>query len=110
MTNEVNPIYKGDDTGAFGNNFITINLSNEQGHTITKAQFVVNDGQPYCEPVENPVFPLVINFTEEQTAEMKTTNVGRLWVWDSEGRKKTAKGQITWECKNGVIFNGGNCC
>ena len=110
MTENITYIYKGDDTGAFGNNFITITLTNEMEYTITKAQFVVNDGVPYCEPVENPTFPMVVNFTSEQTEQMKATNVGRLWVWDEENQKKTCKGQITWDCKNGVIFNGRNCC
>lgn len=108
MTNEN---YKGDDTGAYGNNFITINLKNPLNYEVSKAQFVVNGGCPYVPPVENPVFPMVINFTSEQTQQMRATNVGNLVTWDSQGRQKTCKGSITWDFKNGVINNvRRNCC
>ena len=48
-----NPIFKTDDTAAFGNNFITINLDNPQGYEITKAVFVCNC---LTKTFENPVF------------------------------------------------------
>lgn len=108
MTNEN---YKGDDTGAYGNNFITINLKNPLNYEVSKAQFVVNGGCPHLDPVENPQFPMVINFTSEQTLQMRATNVGNLVTWDSQGRQKTCKGSITWDFKNGVIYNvRRNCC
>lgn len=98
-------IYKGDDTGAFGNTFIRINIKNPEGKEITKAQFVVNGGCPYLEPVENPVFPMDINFTSEQTEKMCSSNTGKLIVWDSNNLRSTCKGSITWDCLNGVICN-----
>lgn len=107
MTN----LYKGDNTGAFGNNFITINLDNPMGFEISKAQFVINGGTPYIEPVENPVFPLIVNLTSEQTQKLKTTNIGKLVVWDSQNRPKECDGSIEFDCKNGVLTNvRRNCC
>lgn len=104
-----NPIYKGDNTAAFGGNFITIELDNPLGYTISKAQFVVNGGCPYIPPRENPDFPFIVNFDGEQTKQLKPTNVGQLVVWDAEGRQKTCQGQIVFTAQNGVINGGCNC-
>ena len=106
----MNSIYKGDNTAAFGNNFITIELDNPLGYEISKAQFVVNGGCPYIAPIENPDFPLLINFSSEQTAKLRASNVGQLVVWDSQGRQKTCQGQIVFSAQNGVISNGRCSC
>ena len=39
-----NAIFKGDDTGALGNHFITIKLKNPELYPISKLKFVVNGG------------------------------------------------------------------
>lgn len=94
--------YKGDDTAAFGNNFITITLDNPLGYPISKAEFVVNAG---CirKTFLNPVFPLIVNFNTEDTQKLGFKNTGHLIVWDNEGRPKQCDGFITFEFKNGVI-------
>ena len=53
--------YKGDNTGAFGNNFIIIELDNPLEYIIKKAEFVCG-----CirKTFINPVFPLIVNFDE----------------------------------------------
>lgn len=101
------PIYKTDDTGAFGNNFITINLENPLDYQISKAVFVCNC---ITKTFENPVFPIVINFDSQETAKLRTSNTCFLVVYDSEGRQKTCKGTLTFYAKNGVITNGRICC
>lgn len=101
------PIFKGDNSAAFGNNFITINLDNPLGYEISKAVFVCGCIQ---KTFENPTFPLVINFTSEETANFKTSNVCYLVVFDSEGRQKTCKGSLTFPAQNGVLNNNGTCC
>lgn len=105
MNNEA--IFKGDNTGAFGNDFITINLDNETEYTISKAIFVCG-----CikKTYENPTFPLVINFTSEETSKMRGSNVCYLVAYDSEGRQKTCQGTLTFNAQNGVITNDGTCC
>lgn len=102
-----NAIFKGDDSGAFGNNFITINLENPLGYSISKAIFVCGCIQ---KPFKNPVFPLRINLTSQETAKLRSSNVCYLVVYDSEGRQKTCQGSLTFNAQNGVINNGGICC
>lgn len=101
------PIYKSDDTAAFGNNFITINLENPLGYTISKAIFVCGCVQ---KTFENPVFPIVINFTSEETEHFRSSNICYLVVFDEFNRQKTCKGTLTFNAKNGVINNGRTCC
>lgn len=102
-----NAIFKGDDSGAFGNTFITINLDNPLGYPISKAIFVCGCIQ---KPFKNPVFPLRINLTSQETAKLRSSNVCYLVVYDSEGRQKTCQGSLTFNAQNGVINNGGICC
>lgn len=102
-----NAIFKGDDSGAFGNNFITINLDNPLGYPISKAIFVCGCIQ---KPFKNPVFPLTINLTSQETVKLRSSNVCYLVVYDSEGRQKTCQGSLTFNAQNGVINNGGICC
>ena len=101
------PIFKGDNTGAFGNNFITIRLNNPNEYVVSKAIFV-------CGCIEkifnNPVFPLVVNLNEAETAKLRPSNVCYLVAYDSEGRQRTCKGTLTFNAQNGVINNGRTCC
>lgn len=98
-----NAIYKGDNTAAFGNNFITINLNNPLGYTVSKAILVCGCIQ---KTFENPEFPLIINLTSQETNQLRSSNVCYLVVFDSEGRQKTCNGTITFKAQNGVICNG----
>lgn len=100
------PIYKGDNTGAFGNRFITINLDNPDNYVISRVIFVCG-----CihKSFENPVFPLTVNLTSEETGNLKPSNVCYLVAYDSEGRQKTCKGTLTFPATQGVICNGTNC-
>lgn len=104
-----NPVFKGDDTGSFGNNFITINLDNPQGYVISKAIFVCGCIQ---KPFNNPTFPLRVNFDSQETQKLRlgNQNVCYLVVYDSEGRQQTCQGTLTFGTKDGVINNGGSCC
>lgn len=101
-----NSIFKGDNSGAFGNNFITINLENPLGYTISKAIFVCGCIQ---KSFDNPVFPIVINFSSQETAQLRSSNTCYLVAYDSEGRQKTCKGTLTFPAQNGVLPNG-TCC
>lgn len=83
----------GDNTAAFGNNFLTISLDNQSGEPIvvTKAVFA-------CGPIRieftEPEFPLKVNLTEEQTSQLSCKNTCYLAVWDEEGRKLTCEGTL----------------
>lgn len=101
------PIFKGDNTAAFGNNFITINIDNPQEFQISKAIFVCGCIQ---KSFENPVFPLVINLSSQETKKLSSSNVCYFVVYDSEGRQKTCQGTLTFKAQNGVIQQNGTCC
>lgn len=101
-----NPIYKGDNTGAFGNTFITINLANPNNYEVSKVIFVCGCIQ---KTYKNPQFPLTVNLTSKETETLKPSNVCYLVAYDSEGRQKTCQGTLTFKSQNGVIGNG-ICC
>jgi len=87
-------IFQGDNTAAFGGNFLTINISSESEPipTITRAEIKIGC---ICKSFNNPTFPLTINLTEEETAKLSSTNMAYMAVWDIDGRKKTCQGSIT---------------
>lgn len=88
-------IFQGDNTAAFGGNFLTINISSESGivPTITKAELKIGC---ICKHFSNPTFPMTINLNEEETAKLSATNTAYLAIWDIEGRKKTCQGSISF--------------
>ena len=92
--------FKGDNTGAFGGNFITIDLVNPYEFEVSKAIFIVGCVK---KEFENPVFPLTINFDEEESKRLNFKNTAYLVVYDSEGRQKTCKGTLNFPMKEGVI-------
>ena len=102
-----NTIYKGDDTGAFGSSFITINLDNPNDYEVSKVIFVCGCIQ---KSFNNPVFPLTINLSSEETEKLRSSNVCYLVAYDSQGRQKTCKGTLTFNAQNGVLPNGRTCC
>lgn len=87
-------ITQGDSTSAFGNNFLEVNLENIEGKTVSKVVFVC--GSLNIE-YENPVFPLMINLTSEQTSELKCgKNTAYLIAYDENNQPKTCEGSITF--------------
>ena len=88
-------IYQGDNTAAFGGNFLTISISSESGSvpTIKRAEIKIGC---VCKTFENPSFPMTINLTEEETAKLSSVNTAYMAVWDVNGRKKTCQGSITF--------------
>ena len=94
-------IYSGDNTGAFGNNFITIRANIPDGHVISMAKFKVGNLPVMSFP--NPEFPLIINLTSAQTRQLQQQNTCYLAVYDELGRKATCKGSLTFVTKNEVV-------
>lgn len=85
----------GDNTGAFGGTFLTISLNNNTGEQITVSKAVFACGSVRVE-FKNPVFPLVVNLTEEQTEKLNCKNTCYLAVWDDQGRKRTCEGSLSF--------------
>ena len=96
-------VFKGDNTGAFGNNFITIYLDNPDGYEISKVIFVCGTIQ---KAFNNPIFPLTINLSEAETAKLRVSNVCYLVAYDAYNRQRTCQGTLTFNAQNGVINNG----
>lgn len=105
-----NAIFKGDDTGALGNHFITIKLKNPELYPISKLKFVVNSGcgiAPKEFTDENNFqqeeIELVVNFSSEETLKLNATNTGNLVGYDMENRQFTCPQTLTFTAKNGVL-------
>ena len=112
-----NAIFKGDNTGAFGHNFITITVHNPNQYPISKIEFVTNSGacivpKPFTDPnnFQQETIELVINYDSTETPKLKNgANVGNLVVYDMEGRQTTCQQSLTFYAKNGVISKNGQC-
>lgn len=105
-----NAIFKGDDTGALGNHFITIKLKNPELYPISKLKFVVNGGcgiAPKEFTDENNFqqeeIELVVNFSSVETSKLNATNTGNLVGYDMENRQFTCPQTLVFTAKNGVI-------
>lgn len=111
-----NSIFKGDDTAAFGNNFITITVKNPQLVEISKLVFSVNGGQIIRTFTDETNFKsenitLQVNFDSEETAKLNNVNTGNLIAYDMLNRQCTCQQSMTFTAKNGVICkNARPCC
>lgn len=97
-----NIVTKSDDIGAFGGK-ITVNLRNPHNYVITRAEFQCGH---FYRDIKNPVFPLVFKPTREDTAKFSAVNPCTLRVYDENGLRVTAKGQMVINAKNEGIRNG----
>lgn len=95
-----NSIYKGDDTSAFGNRFLEINIKNINDLVISKAVFKCGSIRKVF---DNPQFPLCVNLTEAETKMLQPTNYCYLALFDEQGRKKTCEGTIRIDALNEVV-------
>lgn len=93
-------LYRGDDTNAFNNKFITIELENAEGLIISKAEFKCG---AILKTFENPVFPIDISLTSQETLKLSQDNVCYLAIYDEQGRKRTCSGYLTFSTKREVV-------
>ena len=94
-------INRGDNTGAFGKEFLRIYLNNPNNLYIQKAVFQINGNleKEYYEPK----FPLRVNFSGAETEQLEQVNECRLALWDENGRRRTADGKFTFFVKENRI-------
>ena len=95
-------IFKGDDTAAFGGLLLRIRLKTDLSDiVITKAKVGINSNTCHgiVKEYPNPTFPLDVNLTTPETALLQPVNNCYLAVWDSESRKRTATGTITFDAQ-----------
>lgn len=110
-------IFKSDDTGAFGNKFITITVKNPNLYPISKLVAVTNSGT--C--IENKTFTdennfqredieLVVNYSSKETTMLNQgANILNLVAYDMSGKQSTCPQSLTFYAKNGVISRNGQC-
>lgn len=113
-----NAIFKTDDTGAFGNQFITITVKNPNLYAVSKLIAVTNSG--VCIPNKSFTDPdnfqrenitLTVNYDSKESAKLNNTNTLNLVAYDEQGRQKTCPQTLTFYAQNGVITkNGQSCC
>ena len=93
-------IYKGDDTNAFGEDFIIISLKGAETLTISKVIF-------QCGPIQKvytkPQFPIKVNFNHNESSKLLQNSVCYLQVFDERGRRKTCEGSLSFTAKQKVI-------
>lgn len=89
-------IFKGDTA----EKFLEIELENETDLEIAKA--IVQCGEIRKEFV-NPVFPLTVSYTREETKKLNFNSFVYLAIEDKEGRKLTADGYATFGAKRQVV-------
>lgn len=87
-------MFRGDDTDAFGGNFIRINLTNNTNYQVKKAVWSCGTVK---KTFENPVFPLIINLSSEETDQLLTENTCYLAVYDEFDRKKTCSSNLSFK-------------
>ena len=94
-------IWKNDDTGAFGNNLLTVKANIPSGYTVSLAKIKIGNLPVMSFP--NPVFPLSINLTPAQTRQLQQQNTVYMSVYDDEGRKATCRGSVSFVAKDEVV-------
>lgn len=113
------PIIKTDDTGAFGNSFITITVKNPKLYPISKILAVTNSG--VCIPnkeftdennFQTETITLTLNYSSDETAKLNQgANILNVVAYDEQNRQYTCPQVLTFYAQNGVISrNGQSCC
>ena len=95
-----NSIYRGDDTGAFGQTFLTIKAVIPEGWVITKAVWKAGE---ITKEFQNPIFPISLNLSREETHKLKNINICYLAVYDQDELKQTCEGSLTFTTKAEVV-------
>lgn len=101
MTCNENAIFRGDDTDAFGQNWLTINAVIPTGWVIAKADVKIGDLP--IKTFNNPVFPLSINLTNIETIQLSQKNNIYMKVYDTQGRGMTCQGTLSFPTQAEVV-------
>lgn len=102
-------IYKGDNTAAFGNNFLTIKIKNSDLLKLNSVVFSVNGGclqKKFTDPnyFMQPETILTVNFDSSETMKLNEgANVGNVIYYDEQDRQDTSPQSIRFFAQNGVI-------
>lgn len=101
--NNIPSIFKNDDTGAFGNNFLRINRPKGIGDNVVISKAEFRCGMLPVMVFENPEFPIDINLTASQTKQLAFTNYCYLKCYDEDDLGQTCEGTISFKAKAQVV-------
>lgn len=93
--------YKGDDFNSFGKTWALIEVDIPQDWVVTKAELRIGDLPKMT--FLNPVFPLPVDLSSYQTANLRNVNTCYLAIYDEEGRKQTLEGSWTFFVEDEVV-------
>lgn len=93
--------YKGDDYDAFDQEWAEIELDYPEDWVISKVEFKVGD-LPVLS-FKDPVFPITVNLSAAQTANLRDYNTCYMAMYDEKGRKQTLEGSWTFFANNEVV-------
>lgn len=93
--------YKGDDYDAFDEEWALIDPDLPEDWVVYKAVFKVGDLPAMT--FLNPVFPIPVSLTSEQSINLKDVNTCYMAIYDYKGRKKTLNGSWTFVAENEVV-------
>ena len=114
-----NSIYRGDDTAAFGHNFIRVKIKNPALYPLSKIEAVTNGGcciknREFTDPdnFKHEEITLFINYDSDDTQKLNQgANTLNIVAFDEHDRQKTCAQTLTFYAQNGVITkNGQSCC
>ena len=88
-------LIRGDDSRAFGQNLLRINLLDPDGllehHSISRCE--IRFSGCLTKTYDHPKFPLIINLTSEESNKLSVgDNFAVMAVWDEDGQKLTPEG------------------
>ena len=93
-------LYRFDDTDAFGQEYMTINVTIPEGWEVSKAEWRAGS---VLKTFENPVFPLNLVLSSEETGKLQNVNVCYLAIYDTQGRKQTCEGKLKFYTQAEVV-------
>lgn len=87
-------ITQGDDTGAFGNTWLNIELSEiPEGYSVKKLKLIFG---AVDKDYNNPEFPLAVNLTAAETKILRCgVNTGYVICYDQNNNPQTCEGSFT---------------
>lgn len=91
---------RGDSTKSFGGKFITINVVNNTGHPITRAEWRCGK---ILKVIDKPTFPYDLQLTSEETRQLQDNNTCYLACYDENGDKRTCTGKLVYKTNPEVV-------
>jgi hypothetical protein len=95
-------MYRHDNLQAFDGAPIEVEFDTE-GKEVSRALFVINDGAIVKE-YQNPTSPINVELDETDTGKLQHDNVGKLILFDSQGRKMTCDGELRFVAEKAVYI------